>query len=1296
MKLAGRDIASSPQQAGCLRLQVLPWLLRMQVRPTLRVVVDCRDGAAAGLAVALLVEDLLAASPVRRQIEVIALAPAPLCEELALGVFRRAALAGIADEIIERYSDVVDARRRVRRPVLQRVVPVVWDGLGALPVFGADALLLPDTASGGIAALATRLRGGGFLWAGARRADAEAHPRLVSMNHVVGLYRKLGETSPTAASTEASRVRHAPSLPVQVGDAEDPKPALRQQALLKLAHAALVEVELQPLFALAVDSLTSVLGNETSAVLEAEPGMERLRGVASVGIPLDLLLRVDASVGGHTLAGAVIASDGPLVVPDLLHDERFTPPPVLLELGIRAGVATKIPMRDGTYGILSTYRTRDEPLDEGDVAWLQAVARILGAAAERARESRRARIDAEVGRLIGQELGEDELIDKLLVALQSTLGGLLAESWTPIGRTRIGLDRVIGPGGVPTQYGICEPVVLQLGQRGVGRVLGDVRPLWLTPTEHPQDFCAARGAVAPSASCGVAFPVTAGERLLGVLTIFFDAAALPDPSLFAALDAVGRTVGEYLGRRRAEDEATRTRRLLRKILDSTPDFMALLAADGSVVYGNDSQLAPFLVRDGAMDLSQLQPTDQKSVEQLLREPNSPRWVATALVDEQRFLRWRCVPWETGEASRLLLVRDVSEEELAHRARAEAQEMLEVAQEASSAGFWDWYLTEPGPTGSAHHHRMLGLEPGTPLPFPRLIELIHPDDRDNVKRSVRGHLDDPHLVNSYVDYRLAAPPHRWMASRARISRHDDGTPYRVTGITVDITQLMQAKAQVAQSEERFRTAVMATPESMVLLSTDGHVLEASDAYDVAFPGSSGRSMYCVMNEYFGAEAARRCRAAVGDALASGGPGAVFELGQYDGPSGCWEVHTGAPIKSPAGEDRIVVSLRNVTEHRRSAADLLRASQEKDQLMAMLGHELRNPLAALVHAVALLDDGDREVRTQARSVLARQGVAMRRLVDDMFDVSRSERGKLALELEPQCVGSLVDDCVSHWSHRFQTAGISLAVQRGGECWVKGDRVRLEQVVGNLLGNAIKFTRRDGAVTIGWRVGPTGRVLGWVEDDGEGFDEATPGHLFEAFRQGPQDSARTRGGLGLGLALVRSLVQAHHGTVRAASAGKDQGARFEFDLPVCEPPLGGEVTADVVPFKPRDILLIEDHEDNANMLATLLRAMGHSVRHAPTGLAGIAAVNAACPDIVLCDVGLPDISGHEVARTLRTASLTRPLRLVSLSGYGEEIDRQRSREAGFEHHFTKPLDFGALEQLLQSEGAPTGATAPGRAGR
>ncbi len=404
---------------------------------------------------------------------------------------------------------------------------------------------------------------------------------------------------------------------------------------------------------------------------------------------------------------------------------------------------------------------------------------------------------------------------------------------------------------------------------------------------------------------------------------------------------------------------------------------------------------------------------------------------------------------------------------------------------------------------------------------------------------------------------------------------------------------------------------------------------------------------------------------------------------------WSADDVALIREVAHRTRVAV------ERARSQAvaldreeRLLRSDRRKDEFLATLAHELRNPLAPIRNAVHLLGAADREGRfAPLRELLERQVNHMVRLVDDLLEVSRISRGLITLRDEPVSLSNIVDAAVESSRPLIDREQHRLTLRFDGPSpWVSGDPVRLTQLLVNLLNNAARYTDPGGHIDVHISRDLTseqGDAVITVTDTGIGIAPEQLPQLFELFSQLDRSHSRSQGGLGIGLSLSQTLARLHGGQLSASSAGLGHGSRFELRLPEIEAPAASAAAAtlDDEPLTAR-LLLVDDNRDAADTTAELLRLMGAEVAVAYDGASALDTVRDWRPDAILLDIGMPEMDGHEVARRLREMSPTigRP-RLIALTGWGQEQDRERTREAGFDDHMVKPVDIDALRVTLMT---------------
>lgn len=496
-------------------------------------------------------------------------------------------------------------------------------------------------------------------------------------------------------------------------------------------------------------------------------------------------------------------------------------------------------------------------------------------------------------------------------------------------------------------------------------------------------------------------------------------------------------------------------------------------------------------------------------------------------------------------------------------------------------------------------------------------------------------------------------------------------------------------QARQAQRRWRAMLTAQPDCVYLVAPPGNVIDMNPAGLAMLEAGSieevrGRSIFSRVEPKHLDAFRELLRSAL-----SGRPlkePLEFEILGLRGTRRLVESHS-VPIYDEAGSVAAVLSVaRDIGERRRAEIALREAAQRKDEFLATLAHELRNPIAPIRYAAATLRKGISEHALQhAREVIERQGKQMARLLDDLLDISRVTRNVIELKREVLDLRSLVNEATDTAKPLLTTLQHRLTVSiPPNPLWVYGDAARLRQVIGNLLDNAAKYTEAGGRVE-GWLEVHNNQAVVHVKDNGIGIATEMIPSVFELFTQLHKSLRVTQGGLGIGLTVVKQLVELHEGTIEARSEGLHRGAQFTVRLPLAsnqaraaaEP--AGE--AKVVPlFNSRThVLVVDDNADAAESLAEVLRLEGFPVSVAFDGGGALSAFDRFRPAVVLLDMGLPDMNGTAVARQMRSRPHGKSIQIIAVTGWGQEHDREDSRAAGVDLHMVKPVDPAALLETL-----------------
>jgi PAS domain S-box-containing protein len=617
--------------------------------------------------------------------------------------------------------------------------------------------------------------------------------------------------------------------------------------------------------------------------------------------------------------------------------------------------------------------------------------------------------------------------------------------------------------------------------------------------------------------------------------------------------------------------------------------------------------------------------------------------------------------------------------------------------------WDWDLT----AGTLLWNDAVETTFGHPLPeVPREIswwyENIHPEDRPRVVDAIHAAIDDPAERFWTSEYRFRHRQGHWVdvLDRGFIARDDQGRGLRMIGSMLDLTIRTEAEAALQESRDTLQAVLDAAPVAIVVADAHGLIAMTNDATEKILGGPVTGDAHGPSGGYRLSEAAGAplpagrlplTRALQGETVTA----TEILLTRADGSRATMLV-SASPLRSEDGTIRGAVSvfqditerkhditaLRRAEEAQRAANDKLReADRRKDEFLGMLSHELRNPLAPIRNSLYIPENAKPTGRRarRAREVVKRQVGHLTRLVDDLLDVTRIARGKVELRRAALDLAELVRRAGDDHRALMQERGVDFVVDAPEPVWIDGDETRLAQVLGNLLQNAAKFTHAGGRVTLSVHAAGDEADIR-VRDTGAGIAPELLERVFEPFIQGKQTLARTEGGLGLGLALVKGLVEQHGGTVTAASAGEGRGTEFAVRLPAhvaAAPAVYGGSRGSRGAAR-RRVLVVDDNHDGAETLAELVRMLGHEAEVAFDGPSAVQTARRTAPDLVLCDIGLPGMSGYDVARALR-AHQGNGMQLVAVSGYARPEDLSAAAEAGFDRHIAKPADPEEIAQLL-----------------
>ena len=658
---------------------------------------------------------------------------------------------------------------------------------------------------------------------------------------------------------------------------------------------------------------------------------------------------------------------------------------------------------------------------------------------------------------------------------------------------------------------------------------------------------------------------------------------------------------------------------------------------------------------------------------------------------------------TPDGGLAMYYRDITDRKRAEDELRQVRNRLEAALEAATVGIWSWDVVKDRLAGDRNFARMFSLpadEVVVGLPLSRYVVRIHPDDRAPVSALVEQAVETGGRYAA--DYRIVSPDGtvRWVEVRGRVYRDASGQPSTFPGVMTDITERKLVEQQLelisAESERRrrlYETILSNTPDLAYVFDLDHRFVYANEVllqlWGRTWDEAIGKTCLELGYEPWHAEMHDReiehvkaTRETVRGEVPFAG---TFGRRIYE--------YIFVPVIGEHGEvEAVAGTTRDVTERKQTEEALREADRRKDHFLATLAHELRNPLAPISNALHIwsLVEHDPAQTGRVRDMMSRQVGQLIRLIDDLLDVSRISRGKIELRRERLDLATIVEGAIEAVRPLVDGCGHELTVVLPDEpVALEGDVGRLMQVFGNLLNNAAKYSGRNGRIRVA-AARDGDEVVVSVQDDGPGIPPEMLTAVFEMFVQVDQTLDRAHGGLGIGLTLVKNLVELHGGTVEARSAGLGHGSELVVRLPSLAEdgtqPVDEASTAPHpgLPLPGCRVLVVDDVKPSADTLGMMLAGLGQEIRTAYDGRSALAAAAEFRPDVAFLDIAMPEMDGFEVAKRLRRMDGSRPV-LVALTGYGQEEDRRRALEAGFDHHLVKPASLDALRQLLMTVPEP-----------
>ena len=643
--------------------------------------------------------------------------------------------------------------------------------------------------------------------------------------------------------------------------------------------------------------------------------------------------------------------------------------------------------------------------------------------------------------------------------------------------------------------------------------------------------------------------------------------------------------------------------------------------------------------------------------------------------------------------------DITERKRTEDDLRQARMRLEATLSAAEVASWIWDIQHDRVIADRNLSKLFGvaedLAPGAPLA--RYVGNLHPEDLPEVSRLIQRAIDSGEPYHATYRVLAAGAGWRWLEARGRVEYDEHGRPMTLTGVAIDITRQRALQDSYRLTEERYRTLITSMDQAFgivqVLLDEHGkprdyrfeevnRALEQQSGL-VNAAGRTIREMVPAIEsrwiEIYGRVALTR---------------KPERFVEHSAAMGYWWDVYATPMGEPE-ELRIAILFTDVTARRQAeenlrqlAADLSEANRRKTEFLATLAHELRNPLAPLRTGLDLIRMAAPAAQPNPRvlDMMDRQLRQMVHLIDDLMDLSRINSGKIVLKTACIDLRTTVENAVETALPALEAAHHQLQLDLPREpVMVDADATRLAQILSNLLTNAVKYTPNGGRIALAAERDETSVAVS-VRDSGIGIPLEEQEGVFDMFSQVSRNMGRAQGGLGIGLSLVRSLAAMHGGAIAVTSPGAGQGSTFTLTLPLapaCQPAYdGGRHAADERPLpgqRALRVLVADDNVDAASMLASLLRAAGHSTETVHDGVSAAARIQTSRPDVAILDIGMPGLNGYEVAQQVRSRPGMEHVMLVALTGWGGDSDRKRAQLAGFDAHLTKPAGFAELKRLL-----------------
>jgi PAS domain S-box-containing protein len=663
---------------------------------------------------------------------------------------------------------------------------------------------------------------------------------------------------------------------------------------------------------------------------------------------------------------------------------------------------------------------------------------------------------------------------------------------------------------------------------------------------------------------------------------------------------------------------------------------------------------------------------------------------------------------SGKRRVALLFSDITESKRTEEALRSSEGRLRFTLEAARFGTWALDLSSTGvraASGSPRHDEIFGYVDEHPdWSYETFLHHVLEEDRPKLEQSFQQAQSTGREWEFECRIRRKDGEIRWIWARGQAIFDSTGRAQQMLGLVADVTERKEAESALREGERRLRLVTDAAPALISYVDSELRYQFTNKGYTDWFDWRPEDLRGRHLSEVLGEQAFEAIKPYMAAALAGNAVQFETRVPYKHGGTRFVRAHYVPDVRADGSVGGYYALIHDVTVTKQAEQALRDADRRKDEFLATLAHELRNPLAAVRMALGVMDRtaDDPELAREMKAIIDRQSSQLSALVDDLTDMSRISRGKIELRRRRLEAGEVIRHLVDDARPLYEVNGVELSLHLPEELVeVHADPSRFSQVINNVLQNARKFTPRGGHVRVSL-AREDGDAVVRVADNGIGLSPAQLSQVFEMFAQVESPLTRKAGGLGIGLSLARSIIELHGGSIQAASEGPGQGSEFLIRMAALpsEPAVrsssgAGEIERDpgrVGTGIPRRILAADDNSDALGAVAALLRMKGHEVDTASDGIEALEKARRRPPEVALLDIGMPGLDGYELARQIRSETWGCNILLVAMTGWGQARDKARAREAGFDEHMTKPIDPAALDRLLAVGSDPTSAGTAG----